>query len=83
VIDTRCPELVGPACLVAPCHVRAGLRARLDPGERLVLQCAVCGWPVLVLALRCQAPAGLADVSVTAVLDTCAAPRGSREGVRR
>jgi hypothetical protein len=83
VIDTRCPELVGPVCLVAPCHVRAGLRARLDPGERLVLQCAVCGWPVLVLALRCQAPAGLGDMAVTAVLDACPGPHGGCEGGQR
>jgi hypothetical protein len=42
-------ELVGQVCLLAPCHPTAGLRVRLDVGERLVIQCAVCSWPVLVL----------------------------------
>lgn len=65
----RCPELAGPVCLLAPCHAQAGLRARLDPGERLVLQCAVCGWPVLVLAASAPAPAG--GMSETAVSDAC------------
>jgi hypothetical protein len=48
------------ACLLAPCHISAGLRARLD-AERLVLQCAICGWPVLVLAVHLPRGAGVGE----------------------
>jgi hypothetical protein len=60
---TRCPELAGEVCLLAPCHVRAGLRVRLDAGRRLVVQCAACGWPVLVLAVHSPGDAGSPGVT--------------------
>ena len=43
------PQRCSQACLLAPRHPPAGLRALVDADDRLVLRCAVCERPLLLL----------------------------------